>query len=512
MLIWMIKGRRHTRWDVALCLFTFQLMILEFVIVRSIVYTPNAVLFVCVMLLAFLIVLVFLYFYCFTLRPLPPENKFIFSYLFLKLWRVAVVGAAVIVASILGLRLLTDSRHPLEIPFLPVWIATIVFVVIDITRQLRTLEGTESFRTIDARIQRAGFTIRFGSIQGTTGSYYRKKKVGLPHVHWMLATSLLFVFIGVGLLIMVVVMYVTGKLSRFIFVPLVFGIVFTLFPLYVFFKVLGTVLGKDMMPSFITRLGSEKALNKSLLPEKDTGSRLVMYILALIVLLVFSMAALMQSVVAGAFTYTSIVEFLIALVCSFIGFNIVLVCLEEYRKEKKRRKPAFSIATIGTIQKGLIITGHIFGFLIILGGLLVISFYEGNRFTLTLGTLNTRIPWISVLWFWITLSELSLFHQDFKAFYPAGWNPPFIVRFTGMLTLPLQKYSFLNVLQLVGKVLDSAAFRDSPFIRERVRGRDREKRGIHPSRRRVDGVFGGDGERPGSVLVRAQERRRRHYG
>ena len=453
-------------------LFIAQLLIIEGILVRNYFLAHLEWAGIFTVPFGILAALSVFYFYRFTLRPLPPENKLIPSYLFLKLWRLAVVGTAGIVAFVLGLRLLTGSRHLLEVAFLPVWIATVVFVMIDVARRLKMLEGTESFRTIDARIKRAGFTIRFGSTQGTTGSYYRKKKVGLSHVHWMLATSLLFVLIGVGLLIMVVAMCVTGKLSGFIFVPLSFGIVFTLFPLYVFSKVLGTVLGKDMMPSVITRLGSEHALNKSLLPEKGAGSQLVMYIFALIVLFVFSIAALMQSLVAGAFTYIAIAEFVIALVCSFIGFNIVQVCLEGYRKEKKRKKPTFSIATIGTIQKGLIITGHIFGYLIILGGLLVISLYEGNRFTLTLGKLNTHIPWISVVWFWITFSELALFHQDFKAFYPAGWTPPLIVRFTGTLTLPLQIYLFLNVVLLVGKVLESLLSVIVPlFGKEYERGR-----------------------------------------
>jgi hypothetical protein len=324
-------------------------------------------------------------------------------------------------------------------------------LILSILQRFRVLKNTSAYRTIDQRIRAADFRITMRS-----PGAQRVKKLSLSNIYWVVAFCAVFMSVGVLLLCMFAIKCISGEWSTFLVVPFLFSFACLAVAIGSFLKLLEIMLAQPLIPQFLKKLAGPSFLNRSLLPNKQAFDNLFMYSFAVFVLFIFSMAALMYAIMDWQMNFESIMQFIFSLVCAFIGFSVITVLLRDYQREKRKRKKTFDLDTIEAIQKGLLVVGHFFGALVLVGGLLVIAFFGANRFRLTPTTFE--LPWVSILWTWWTISDLVLFHQDTREFYPRGWSPPFLMRLTGTISIPFRAFPPLNLLWLIGKSIDSFLF------------------------------------------------------
>ncbi len=446
-------------------LFIVMLAIAFIVMLATYLNEPSNIQFVLTIITGLIIIGMLVYVYWVVLRPVPSETLFPFYFIFIQKM-VFLTGIVTLCAGVgLVLTLVAKSQDAYKPIFLAAWFVIGVFALTVMIGRIKMLKSTDVYKTIDNRIKSADLEIHLGGRPDSHAPAPIIKKMGLSNVFWFWGTAALFLVIGIALLVVVVLSLATAKWSAFLLVPLLFGIALTLFSLYAFSYLFEILLGKTILPGFLKKNAFVSIFTKPLISETKATGHLLIYAVVLIVVLTFSMAFLFNAIRDLSFDILSVLHFIGAIFCAFIGFSIVVTILSEHQKLKKRRKPVFDQRTILSLQKGLLVMGHLFGYGVILGGLVVILELGGGRLTLSLGKFETGIPWLPVLWVWLTVSDLSLFHQQSREFHPPRWSLPFPVNLTNLISKPFESIKVLNLMWLISKLLEKIILAVAGFLR-----------------------------------------------
>ena len=390
----------------------------------------------------------------------PPtlEKRFLSSYILLHLWRTFfTLGFTVAIWSLLFQ--VSSIRGWQHKAFLTLWITSGIAFVVVLTRQIRRYQKVETYDVLEQRLRKGNFYVVFGGRTHAPVHTRRRRRMRLPDVPWFLLTGVTFIAIGLSLLTIVSVAIAKGEWTNFLFVPLVFGLVFSIAPSYWVLALLECLLARTITP-WPMRAARDFFTKKEMVSSKSAFGELFLFGFAALVFALFSLSGLSAAMADWGLDYETLVQLGVGFFCLFAGMSVLGYWIEKYRAERRRkeRKSNLNAPTITQVHKGLIVIAHCFGWIVLALGLgVVLAIGWGNGFRAHSLGRAVLMPCVSILWVWYVLSALIHFHAQLKPYYPSNWSLPFPVRLSDLVALGFQRVPMLSFFALLFGALQLAA-------------------------------------------------------